>query len=211
MLLNLLRYAVRAVQAVHACSTGSSAQAAALPARASAAAGIDACRALLGPRAAVLAWTRPYLPALQPLPLRLLLPTVFAPPPFLPCIYFFLFPPPTHTPPHTHTFTPLRRVEGVEPEELMARSYRQFQTERALPGLEARVKKLEVRRHSRGGGRMGMSARAACGWAAQRCSGGGVAQRRLPRRAQAGAWPPPSDAVSCESRDSPRRVCVPCD
>jgi hypothetical protein len=99
----------------------------------------------------------------------------------------------------------------VEPEELMARSYRQFQTERALPGLEARVKKLEVRRHSRGGGRMGMSARAACGWAAQRCSGGGVAQRRLPRRAQAGAWPPPSDAVSCESRDSPRRVCVPCD
>lgn len=32
----------------------------------------------------------------------------------------------------------------MEPEQLMARSYRQFQMERALPELEARVAKLEV-------------------------------------------------------------------
>ncbi|KAI3427412.1 hypothetical protein D9Q98_010327 [Chlorella vulgaris] len=40
----------------------------------------------------------------------------------------------------------LLRVEGVEPEQLMARSYRQFQMERALPELEARVAKLEAQR-----------------------------------------------------------------
>ncbi|EFN51100.1 hypothetical protein CHLNCDRAFT_141429 [Chlorella variabilis] len=40
----------------------------------------------------------------------------------------------------------LLRVEGVEPEELMARSYRQFQMERALPQLEARVRRLEAER-----------------------------------------------------------------
>lgn len=40
----------------------------------------------------------------------------------------------------------LCRVEGVDPETLMQRSYRQFQMERALPGLEARVARLEVGR-----------------------------------------------------------------
>ncbi|KXZ50647.1 hypothetical protein GPECTOR_15g331 [Gonium pectorale] len=40
----------------------------------------------------------------------------------------------------------LMRVEGAEPEQLMAASFRQFQTERALPALEARVKALEAAR-----------------------------------------------------------------
>lgn len=40
----------------------------------------------------------------------------------------------------------LLRVEGVEPETLMSLSYRQFQMERALPALEARVAKLEAKR-----------------------------------------------------------------
>jgi hypothetical protein len=35
--------------------------------------------------------------------------------------------------------------EGADPEQLIRLSYRQFQTERALPALEAQVKKLEVR------------------------------------------------------------------
>ncbi|PRW05917.1 superkiller viralicidic activity 2-like 2 isoform B [Chlorella sorokiniana] len=40
----------------------------------------------------------------------------------------------------------LLKVEGVDPESLMQRSYRQFQMERALPSLEARVAKLEAER-----------------------------------------------------------------
>ncbi|GFR46723.1 hypothetical protein Agub_g8346 [Astrephomene gubernaculifera] len=40
----------------------------------------------------------------------------------------------------------LMRVEGAEPEQLMAASFRQFQTERALPSLEARVAALEAQR-----------------------------------------------------------------
>ncbi|GLC55868.1 hypothetical protein PLESTB_001037800 [Pleodorina starrii] len=40
----------------------------------------------------------------------------------------------------------LMRVEGAEPEGLMAASFRQFQTERALPSLEARVSALETAR-----------------------------------------------------------------
>ena len=36
-------------------------------------------------------------------------------------------------------------MQGVEPEQLMALSYRQFQMERALPALEAQVARLEVR------------------------------------------------------------------
>lgn len=43
-----------------------------------------------------------------------------------------------------HTRSLSRRVDGVDPESLMQRSYRQFQMERALPSLEARVTKLEV-------------------------------------------------------------------
>lgn len=39
----------------------------------------------------------------------------------------------------------LLRVEGADPEQLMWLSYRQFQTERALPALEARVARFEVR------------------------------------------------------------------
>ena len=38
------------------------------------------------------------------------------------------------------------RVEGAEPEELMKRSYRQFQAERALPALEARADAIEAER-----------------------------------------------------------------
>ena len=38
------------------------------------------------------------------------------------------------------------RVEGAEPEELMRRSYRQFQAERVLPALEARANALEQER-----------------------------------------------------------------
>ena len=38
----------------------------------------------------------------------------------------------------------LLRVEGVEPEELMRRSYRQFQTERSLPTLHRKLKLLQV-------------------------------------------------------------------
>ncbi|RMZ55556.1 hypothetical protein APUTEX25_000139, partial [Auxenochlorella protothecoides] len=37
----------------------------------------------------------------------------------------------------------LMRVEGVEPEELMHRSYRQFQTERLLPALQQKLRRLE--------------------------------------------------------------------
>ena len=48
------------------------------------------------------------------------------------------------SPPHPCNFSGDCRVEGVQPEELMARSYRQFQMERALPGLQARVARLEV-------------------------------------------------------------------
>ncbi|KAG2425704.1 hypothetical protein HXX76_013546 [Chlamydomonas incerta] len=40
----------------------------------------------------------------------------------------------------------LMRVEGAEPEQLMAASFRQFQTERSLPDLEARVAALEAAR-----------------------------------------------------------------
>ncbi|GAB4818279.1 hypothetical protein N2152v2_005325 [Parachlorella kessleri] len=40
----------------------------------------------------------------------------------------------------------LLRVEGADPETLMRLSYRQFQTERALPALEARVARLEAER-----------------------------------------------------------------
>ncbi|KAI7836432.1 hypothetical protein COHA_009701 [Chlorella ohadii] len=40
----------------------------------------------------------------------------------------------------------LLKVDGVDPESLMQRSYRQFQMERALPSLEARVTKLEAER-----------------------------------------------------------------
>ncbi|KAG2452954.1 hypothetical protein HYH02_002291 [Chlamydomonas schloesseri] len=40
----------------------------------------------------------------------------------------------------------LMRVEGAEPEQLMAASFRQFQTERSLPALEARVAALEAAR-----------------------------------------------------------------
>ena len=50
-------------------------------------------------------------------------------------------PPPTHTP---LVRPPACRHEGVEPEALMQRSYRQFQAERALPALEARAARLEV-------------------------------------------------------------------
>ena len=39
------------------------------------------------------------------------------------------------------------RTEGTAPEELMRRSYRQFQTERALPALEAQAAALEVERN----------------------------------------------------------------
>lgn len=42
----------------------------------------------------------------------------------------------------------LMRVEGVEPEELMHRSYRQFQTERLLPALQQKLRRLEVGRDS---------------------------------------------------------------
>lgn len=38
----------------------------------------------------------------------------------------------------------LLKVEGVEPEELMRRSYRQFQTQRMLPTLQRQLKELEV-------------------------------------------------------------------
>ncbi|GIM09817.1 hypothetical protein Vretimale_13555 [Volvox reticuliferus] len=40
----------------------------------------------------------------------------------------------------------LMRVEGAEPEQLMAASFRQFQVERSLPSLEARVAVLEAQR-----------------------------------------------------------------
>ncbi|KAL4426270.1 hypothetical protein ABPG77_009885, partial [Micractinium sp. CCAP 211/92] len=40
----------------------------------------------------------------------------------------------------------LLRVEGVDPETLMSRSYRQFQLERGLPALEERVQRLEAER-----------------------------------------------------------------
>lgn len=36
------------------------------------------------------------------------------------------------------------RTDGSDPQQLMRLSYRQFQTERALPTLEARVHQLEV-------------------------------------------------------------------
>lgn len=38
----------------------------------------------------------------------------------------------------------LLKVEGVEPEELMRRSYRQFQTQQMLPSLQRELKELEV-------------------------------------------------------------------
>ncbi|EFJ42378.1 hypothetical protein VOLCADRAFT_107315 [Volvox carteri f. nagariensis] len=40
----------------------------------------------------------------------------------------------------------LMRVEGAEPEQLMGASFRQFQVERSLPSLEARVSTLEAQR-----------------------------------------------------------------
>ena len=36
------------------------------------------------------------------------------------------------------------RTDGSDPQQLMRLSYRQFQTERALPTLESRVLRLEV-------------------------------------------------------------------
>ncbi len=39
----------------------------------------------------------------------------------------------------------LLRTEGADPAALLAASYRQFQVERALPALQARVAQLEVR------------------------------------------------------------------
>lgn len=39
----------------------------------------------------------------------------------------------------------LLRAEGVEPEELMRRSYRQFQNERRLPIMQRKLKAIEVR------------------------------------------------------------------
>lgn len=38
----------------------------------------------------------------------------------------------------------LLQVEGIEPEELMRRSYRQFQTERRLPGMKKKLEELQV-------------------------------------------------------------------
>lgn len=46
--------------------------------------------------------------------------------------------------------SPARSVEGVDPETLMSRSYRQFQLERGLPALEERVQRLEVSGHPPG-------------------------------------------------------------
>ena len=65
--------------------------------------------------------------------------------PCLPCNSAAVYPAPHNPqdPPPNHCCC--RRVQGVEPEQLMALSYRQFQMERALPALEARVARLEVR------------------------------------------------------------------
>ncbi|KDD74403.1 hypothetical protein H632_c1338p0, partial [Helicosporidium sp. ATCC 50920] len=38
----------------------------------------------------------------------------------------------------------LLQVEGIEPEELMRRSYRQFQTERRLPGMKKKLEELQA-------------------------------------------------------------------
>ena len=87
-----------------------------------------------------------------------------------------LLPPvPSHPPPPPppHPTAPPHRVEGVDPEALMARSYRQFQCERALPGLEARVARLEVRtRKLRAGAGWGGGARAGAGGARGAPAGG---------------------------------------
>jgi hypothetical protein len=42
----------------------------------------------------------------------------------------------------------LMRVEGVEPEQLMRRSYRQYQAECELPALERRVAQLKASRET---------------------------------------------------------------